>query len=222
MVTAPNQELTEVSMEQVLKWDSGNDLWAAMLLEPSDKTSSLTEQHLLNGVPSQIKDLIYEIESIFHTPSSLPPARPYDHAINILPNVVPINCKPYRYSSEHKNEIERQVETMLKSGIVIPCLSPYAYPVLLVKKKDNTWRFCVNYRKLNSITIKNKFPLPIIDEFLDEIAGVKYFSTIDLASGLHQIRMQPKDESKIDLKTHHGHFQFRVMPFGLTNALATF
>jgi hypothetical protein len=80
----------------------------------------------------------------------------------------------------------------------------------------------VDYRKLNNITVKNKFPLPIIDEFLDEIAGSKYFSTIDLASGFHQIRMLPKDEAKTTIKTHHGHFQFRVMPFGLTNTPATF
>jgi hypothetical protein len=106
-----------------------------------------------------------------------------------LPNAVPVNYRPYRYYPEQKIEIGHQVETMLKSGIVIPSLSPYASPVLLVKKKDNTWRFCVDYKKMNSITIKNKFPLPIIDEFLDEITGAKYFSTIDLASGFHQIRM---------------------------------
>jgi hypothetical protein len=129
---------------------------------------------------------------------------------------------PYRYSPEQKDEIERQVTKMLEARIVVPSLSPFASSVLLVKKKDNSWRFCVNYRKLNSLSIKNKFPLPVIDEFLDEIAGAKFFSTIDLASGFHQIRMVPEDEAKTAFKTHHGHFQFRVMSFSLTNAPATF
>jgi hypothetical protein len=114
------------------------------------------------------------------------------------------------------------VDEMLTSGLIVPSLSPYASLVLLVKKKDNSWRFCVDYRKLNTITVKNKFPLPIIDEFLDEIAGSQYFTTIDLASAFHQIRMLPADEVKTTFKTHHGHFQFRVMPFGLTNAPTTF
>jgi hypothetical protein len=117
----------------------------------------------------------------------LPPSRAYDHSISMLPNTATINCRPYRYSPEQKNEIERQVESMLKVGTIICSLSPFASPVLLVKKKDVTCRFCVDYRKLNSITVKNKFPLPIIDEFLDEKVGTKYFSTIDLALGFHQI-----------------------------------
>jgi hypothetical protein len=95
---------------------------------------------------------------------------------------------------------------MLQSGIIVPSLSPFASLVLLVKKKDNTWRFCVDYRKLNSIIVKNKFPLPMIDEFLDEIVGAQYFSTIDFASGFHQIRMIPEHEAKIAFKIHHGRF----------------
>jgi hypothetical protein len=101
-------------------------------------------------------------------------------------------------------------------------LSPFASPILLIKKKDDSWRFCVDYRKLNNISVKNKFSFPIIDEFLDEVAGAKYFSTIDLASVFHQIRMVPEDEAKTAFKIHHGHFQFKVMSFDLTNAPATF
>jgi hypothetical protein len=88
-----------------------------------------------------------------------------------LPNEAPVNCRPYRYSPKQKYEIERQVTKMLESGVVVPSPSLFASPILLVKKKDDTWRFCVDYRKLNNISVKNKFHLPIIDEFLDEIAG---------------------------------------------------
>jgi hypothetical protein len=129
--------------------------------------------------------LILDYGTIFQDPSALPQSKLYDHAITLLPNSAPVNSKPYRYSPKQKNEIERHITNMLQFGIIVPSLSPFASPILFIKKKDNAWRFYVDYRKLNSIIIKKKFPLPIIDEFLDEIAEAKYFSTIDLASGFH-------------------------------------
>lgn len=101
---------------------------------------------------------------------------------------------------------------MLASGVIEHIMSPFAAPVLLVKKKDGSWRFYVDYPHLNDLTVKNRLPLPIVDELLDELADTKYFSKLDLCAGYHQIRMRPDDEEKTAFKTHHGHFQFRDLP----------
>jgi hypothetical protein len=166
--------------------------------------------------------ILTEFGDIFDDPKKLPPQPLLDHAISLESNITPVNSRPYRYSPLQKDEIERQVQEMLNAGIISASMSPYASPILLVKKKDGTWRFCVDYGRLNLLTIKNKFPIPIVDELLDKLAGTKFFSKLDLRAGYHQIRMRPEDEAKTAFKTHHGHFQFRVMPFGLTNAPATF
>lgn len=219
VLPAETKAVRELPVDQLAKWTKGNDVWAIAVIHPVPAVSA---DSAISEFPTQIQTLLSEFESVFSEPTTLPPPRQYDHAITLKPDAAPFNARPYRYSPAHKDEIERQVAEMLAAGIITPSMSPFASPVLLVQKKDGSWRFCVDYRRLNELTVKNVFPMPVIDELLDELAGAKLFSKLDLRAGYHQIRVLPADEHKTAFKTHQGHYQFRVMPFGLCNAPATF
>ena len=173
-------------------------------------------------IPKAVTALLEEFAELFEEPRGLPPQRSFDHTIDLLPGATPVNIRPYRYNPAQKDEIKAQVADMLKQGIIQVSRSPFASPVLLVQKKDGEWRFCIDFRHLNAITIKNRYPLPVIDELLDELQGAKWFTSMDLRSGYHQIRMRPSDEAKTAFQTHHGHFEFKVMPYGVTGGPTTF
>ena len=148
-----------------------------------------------NTMPAEIAATLSELH-VFQEPEGLPPPRLFDHSIPLVPGARPVNLRPYRYSPAQKDEIERQISKMLQQGIIRPSCSPFASPVLLVLKKDLTWRLCIDYRHLNFITVKNRYTLPIIKELIDELSGPKWFTRLDLRAGYHQIRMNLEDEAK--------------------------
>ena len=127
---------------------------------------------------------------VFETPKGLPHIRDHDHAIHLIPRSVPPNIRPYRYPYAQNSEIEHMVAEMLEASIIQPSQSSFSAPVVLVHKKDGSWHMCLDYRELNKLTSKDKFPIPIINELLDELHGEIYFTKLELRSRYHQIIMK--------------------------------
>ena len=152
----------------------------------------------------------------------LPPPREIEFSIELVPGTQPISIPPYRMALVEMKELKSQLQELTDKGFIQPSTSTWGAPVLFVKKKDGSMRMCIDYRQLNKATIKNKYPLPRIDELFDQLQGAKVFSKIDLRSGYYQLRIKPDDISKAAFRTRYGHFEYLVMPFGLTNAPAAF
>jgi len=148
--------------------------------------------------------------------TGLPPEREIEFSIDALPDTQPISIPPYRMAPAELRELKVQLKDLLDKGFIRPSTLPWGAPVLFVQKKDWSLRMCIDYRQLNKFTIKNKYPLPRIDDLFDQLQGAKYFSKIDLCSGYHQVRVKEKDIPKTAFRTRYGHFEFLVMSFGGT------
>jgi hypothetical protein len=185
--------------------------------EPKEATKLVTSAKCIRRVLEVFPDVMPE-----ELPEDLPPRRRVDHAIEVMPGVEPPAKAPYRMSHEELKELKVQLEELLTKGYIKPSKSPYGAPVLFVHKKDGTLRMCVDYRALNKATVKNRYPLPRIDDLFDCLSKTKVFSRIDLRSGYYKIRIKEGDEEKTACLTRYGSYEFMVMPFGLNNAPATF
>ncbi|KAJ9521390.1 hypothetical protein QJQ45_001231 [Haematococcus lacustris] len=187
-------------------------------ITPADSNAETCHQVL------DCSPIVQEYADVFPSdlPHGLPPERSVDHRIE-LQQAKPPPARPiYNVSSSELAELKQQIGELLDKGFIRPSTSPYASGVLLVRKKDGSFRMCIDYRPLNRLTIKNKYPLPRLDTLLDRLHGAKVFSKLDLRQGYHQIRVAPEDIHKTAFRTRYGHFEFTVLPFGLCNAPATF
>jgi hypothetical protein len=154
--------------------------------------------------------------------SVMPPHREIKFIIDLTPGTAPIIKRPYRMAATELAELKKQLNELEQKGYIKPSSSPWGAPILFVKKKDGSMRLCVDYRALNEVTVKNKYPLPSIDDLFDQLKGAKYFSKIDLRSGYYQLRIHSGDVPKTAFVTRYGQHEFTLMPFGLTSAPAYF
>ncbi|TYK18600.1 pol protein [Cucumis melo var. makuwa] len=174
-------------------------------------------------VPLSSEPVVREYPDVFlNELPGLPPPREINFAIELEPGTAPISRAPYRMAPAELKELKVQLQELLDKGFIRPSVSPWEAPVLFVKKKDGSMRLCIDYRELNKVTVKNRYPLPRIDDLFDQLQGATIFSKIDLRSGYHQLRIRESDIPKIALRSRYGHYEFIVMSFGLTNAHAVF
>jgi hypothetical protein len=201
--------IREISALQLKKsYRKGCRIFAAHMEEtPRDKVPNLEYYAVLE-----------KFEDVFKEVPGLPPKRDIDFSINLMTGAAPVSKTPYKMSTPELKELQMQLEELLKKGYICPSLSPWGALVLFVKKKYGTLRLCIDFRQLNKVTIKNKYPLPRIDDLFYQLKDARIFSKIDLRLGYHEVRIKEEYISKTTFRTRYGHYEFTVVPFGLSNA----
>ncbi|GJT07290.1 putative reverse transcriptase domain-containing protein [Tanacetum coccineum] len=192
--------------------ERGHQLFVAHVTEKEPKEKRLEDVPVIRDFPEVFPDDL----------PGLPPPRQVEFKIELVPGAAPVARAPYRLAPSELKELADQLQELSEKGFIRPSSSPWGAPVLFVKKKDGSFRMCIDYRELNKLTVKNRYPLPRIDDLFDQLQGSSVYSKIDLRSGYHQLRIREEDIPITAFRTRYGHYEFQVMPFGLTNAPAVF
>ncbi|GJT80096.1 putative reverse transcriptase domain-containing protein [Tanacetum coccineum] len=208
-----NSRLKIVSCIKARKYiEKGCELFLAQVTEQESKEKRLEDVPVIRDFP----------EVFLEELPGLPPPRQVEFRIDLIPGAAPVARAPYRLAPSEMKELSKKLQELSEKGFIRPSSSPWGAPVLFVKKKDGSFRMCIDYRELNKLTIKNRYPLPRIDDLFDQLQGSSVYSKIDLRSGYHQLRIREEDIPITAFRTRYGHYEFQVMPFGLTNAPAVF
>ncbi|GJP52561.1 hypothetical protein CLOM_g11663, partial [Closterium sp. NIES-68] len=199
-------------------------LYAVHQTESTEQNEATDIHKLCASVPHDLANIIREYPEIFpdDLPSGLPPERPQDHKVELEPGAQPTVRTQWRLTQPELQELRNQLDYLLAKGFIRVSTSPFAAPILFTPKKDGGLRMCTDYRALNRVTIKSRYPIPRTDELIDILRGARYFSKIHLRGGYHQIRVFADDCHKTAFRTRYGSYEYTVMPFGLTNAPSTF
>jgi hypothetical protein len=185
--------------------------------------SAYMEERHKDKVPNlEDYEILKEFEYVFKEVPRLPQKRDIDFSIYLTPRAAPMSKTPYRMSTLELKELQMKLVELLKNGYICPSVSPWGAPILFVKKKYGTLRLCIDFRQLNKVTVKNKYPLPRIDDIFDQLKDSKMFSKIDRISRYHQVRIKEEDINKTTFRTRYGHYEFTVVTFGLSNAPVVF
>jgi hypothetical protein len=213
----PVQQISPRTLEKILREGKVANTCSVMISSTTKLEDNIHDSAFADTITSEYSDIFPD-----ELPKELPPKRIVDHEITIIPGAQPTARRYYRMTGTEMEELKRVIKDLLTKGWIRPSSSAYAAPILFVKKSDGTLRFCCDYRALNSITVRNTYPIPDMGELLDRLHDAKYFSKFDLRSGYHQVLVADKDVHKTAFTTRFGNYEWLVLPFGLTNAPATF